>query len=39
MVLKPFPLAKQQELSKANLLDLARQLAPGLGQSCWHTLD
>ncbi len=39
MFLKPFPLAKQQELSKANLIDLARQIAPGLGQSFWHTLD
>ena len=39
MSLKPFPLAKQQELSKANLIDFARQIAPGSRQSFWHALD
>src|SRR4029453_8181593 len=39
MFLKPFPLTEQQELSKANLIDLARQLAPSLGQSCRHAFD
>jgi len=29
-----FPLAEKQELSEVNLLDFARQLAPGAVQSC-----
>ena len=38
MFLEPFALAEQQELSKANLIDLVRQIAPSLGQSRRHAL-
>src|SRR5262249_62220787 len=39
MSFQPFALAEQQELSEANLIDVARQIAPGLGYSCRLTLD
>src|SRR5215813_15297698 len=35
----PFALAVQQELSKADFIDVARQIMPRAGQGCRHTLD
>jgi hypothetical protein len=37
--LKPFSLGETIELSKTNLIDLIREITPGLGQSFRHTLD
>src|SRR5262249_61004874 len=34
MFFKPRPLAKQQELSKTNLINLIRKLTPSLDQGC-----
>ena len=39
MFLKPLPLAEQQELHEANLIDLVRQILPGPGQGCRLTLN
>src|SRR2546422_7785466 len=36
---KPVTLAKQEELSKADLIDVTRQITPGPVQSCRHSLD
>src|SRR5262245_7048917 len=39
MLLETFPLTDQQELCKADSIDLARQISPRLSQGCGFALD